>query len=126
MFQFSWIMFFVLMLLVSAVWLAPKVLYELLECYYIGKLKRWLERYNSGHPPKNIESSPVFLFAAGFAGGHPIKKLFPAESQNTVCAIAALLVDERLPESSIEEKRAYFKKQVAHKNLISQWFWSQR
>lgn len=126
MFQFSWTMFFVLILLVSAVWLAPKVLYELLECYYIGKLKRWLELYNSCQPPKNIEGSPVFFFAAGFAGGHPVQKLFPAESQNTVCAIAALLVDERLPKSSIDEKRAYFKKQVAHKNLISQWFWSQR
>ena len=113
------------MLLVSAVWLAPKVLYELLECYYIGKLKRWLERYNSGQQ-KDIESSPVFLFAAGFAGGHPVQKLFNGESQNTICALAALLVDERLPESSIEEKRAYFNKQVAHKNLVSRWFWSQR
>lgn len=118
-------MFFVLMLLVSAVWLAPRVLYELLECYYIEKLKRWLERYNSGQQ-KDIESSPVFLFAAGFVGGHPIKRLFPAESQNTVCAIAALLVEEMLPGGSIDRKRAYFNKQVAHKNLISQWFWSQR
>ena len=126
MFQFSWTMFFVLILLISAVWLAPKVLYELLECYYIGKLKCWLERYNSGQPTKNIEGSPVFFFAAGFAGGHPVHKLFNGESQNIICAIAALLVDDRLPEGTIEEKRAYFNKQVAHKNLISRWFWSQR
>lgn len=125
MFQFSWTMFFVLMLLVSAVWLAPKLLYELLECYYIWRLKRWLERYNSGQQ-KDLKNSPVFLFAVGFAGEHPIKRLFPVESQNTVYALVALLMDECLPESSIEEKRAYFNKQLAHKNFISRWFWSHR
>ena len=118
-------MFFVLMLLVSAVWQAPKVLYELLECYYIWRLKRWLERYNSGQH-KDIKNSPVFLFVDGFADGHPIAKLFSKEHQNAIQALAYVLLEERLPGSSIVEKRAYFSKQLTHKNFISHWFWSQR
>ena len=125
MFQFSWTMFFVLMLLVSAVWLAPKVLYGLLVCYNIERLYRWQSLRNNGKQSE-IDDSPVFLFAAGFASGHPIAKLFSEDTQIAIIATANLLVDEHLHGRPIEEKRAYFKKQITHKNRISQWFWSQR
>lgn len=113
------------MLLVSAVWLAPKVLYELLECYYIGKFKRWRSLRNNGKQSE-INDSPMFLFAAGFASGHPIAKLFSEDAQIAIIATANLLVDEHLPRRPIEEKIAYFKKQLVYKNLIFQWFWSHK
>lgn len=125
MLQISWTTFLWLVFLFSAIWLAPKVLYELLACYYIEKLNRWLERRGNGNL-EDIDGSPVFLFAAGFAGGHPIKKLFCEESQNTLVALAALLVDERLPNSSIAEKQTYFHGQIANWGFVARWFWSHR